>query len=563
MSETKTNVKALLKRKERSNVFKAAKELAPKKDGINVKSLVARRTTAKTENDLWRSLLETAYHYALPNYNPWINMGRGGSICPGQQLNGDIYDNTLPIAHEKLVNKLLMGMIPQGQQWVKFVPGNAFGSSKTKAYRAAHEATQIFTDQWFEIMDRSNFYLAAAESMSDCVISTGVLTLNEGTRKKPLRFESVPVSYVMLEGDALGGISAVFRDWIDVRVEQLRMIWTDPKFRLPANKGPTQTISIWECSYIDYAEEDENKRYKYCVMTSQQEVLFESEGPSWPWIIYRMRKLTGETRGRGPSLAAYPTAATINEAVGDELMAAAFTANPMYMASSDSAFNPDTFRAVPGAIIPVQMVMGQWPIEAFPGGGNINFAAMVVSDFRQQINEMLYTAPLGPLTAPDKTATEAQIRYMENLESFSAMVPRLQSEFFDPVISRSLYVINKVAPDTFSGIPSEIREQMLAVDGQILNLKYETPLMTARGQIKTQALLSYYQALAAMVGAEAATASLKPAPLVQALAQNAGADLTVIQNEDEIDQQLQEAAVIAEQMIDQGEVQNAPGNTFQ
>lgn len=560
MAQTKTNTAAVIKRKERANVFKAAKDLLPVTKA-DITRLAARRDTAAYELNMWRSLLQTAYQYALPNYNPWINMGRGGSICPGQVLNANIFDNTLPIAHERLVNKMLMGMIPQGQPWVKFVPGNMFGDTKTTQYRKAMEATQIFTDQWFDIIDRSNFYLAAAESMSDCVISTGVLTINEGTKKKPLRFEAVPVSYVMFEGDPLGGISAVFRDWVAVRVDQLRSIWRDKEFKLPANKMPDQTVTIWECSYIDFEELDDNKRYKYCVMTDNKEVLFESEGPSWPWVIYRMRKLTGETRGRGPSLAAYPTAATINEALGDELMAAAFTANPMYMSASDSAFNPDTFKAAPGMVIPVQMIMGEWPIQQFPGGGDITFSALIINDFRQQINEMLYTAPLGPITAPDKTATEAHIRYMENLESFSAMVPRLQTEFFDPVIARSMYIINKVAPETFGNVDPAIRKQMISLDGEILSLKYETPLMTARGQIKTQALMGYYQALASMVGPEAATASLKPAKLAQQIAQNQGADLSVIYDEEAIDEQLAQAAQIATNMIEEGELANVPTAT--
>lgn len=530
----------------RKSIFQSARELA-EKPRVNVTKLMQRRNDAQSEMNMWRSLLETAYYYTIPNYNPWINMGRGGSITPGQQLNAMVYDLTLPIAHQKLVNKLLMGMVPQGQQWVKFVPGENFGSPSSKTYRAALKVTQKFTDQFFNILDRSNFYLAVSESMSDTCLSTGVLAINEGTRKKPIRCEAVPVSYVMFEGDPLGGISAVFRDWIDIRVDYINVLW--PLAKKPANKTSDQKVTIYECSYIDYETFDDNKRYKYVIMTDQKEILWESEAASWPWVIYRMRKLTGETRGRGPSLDAYPTAATINEALGDELMAAAFTANPMYMAASDSAFNQATFSAEPGNIIPVQMIMGEWPIQQFPGGGNINFSALVIGDLRQQINELLYTAPLGPITAPDKTATEAQIRYMENLESFSALVPRLQTEFMEATVTRILYIINRVAPEIFGDIDPMIREKMLSVDGQILDLRYETPLMTARGQIKTQALLSYHQALSAMLGVEAATATYNPAKLVQAVAEYQGANLEVIKNEDEIDQQVEAAGELLTEAI--------------
>jgi hypothetical protein len=203
------------------------------------------------------------------------------------------------------------------------------------------------------------------------------------------------------------------------------------------------------------------------------------------------------------------------------------------------------------------MVMGEWPISQFPGGGNINFSAMIVSDFRQQINEMMYTAPLGPITAPDKTATEQQIRYVENLESFSALVPRLQVEFFDPTITRCLYIINKVLPEMFGQMDPIVRERMLTVDGQILDLKYETPLMTARGQIKTQALLQYYQSLASMIGPEAATGTLKPAKLAQAIAIQSGAELDLIKDEDELDAEVEALAEVGEEMLSQELTQNA------
>jgi hypothetical protein len=545
-----TNVPAVLKRKERANVFKAVKAATPKKS-VNVTELISRRNDAKSDLDMWRSLLQTAYYYTVPNYNPWVNMGRGGSITPGQQLNATIYDLTLPIAHQKLVNKLLMGMVPQGQQWVKFVPGDSFGAESSPEYRAALVVTQKITDRFFKILDRSNFYLAVSESMSDTVLSTGIIAINEGNRKKPLRFEAVPPSYVMFEADPLGGFSAVFRDWIEIRVSFIKTLW--PEATLPSNKELKDKVTIFECSYIDYEAEDK-ERYKYCIITDKKEVLYESAGPSWPWVIYRMRKLAGETRGRGPSLDAYPTAATINEAVGDELMAAAFTANPMYMAASDSAFNQDTFSAQPGNIIPVQMIMGEWPIQQFPGGGNINFSAMIIGDFRQQINELLFTAPLGPITAPDKTATEQQIRYLENLESFSALVPRLQVEFMDPTISRCMYLINKIMPEFLGDIDPEIRDQLISVDGELLDLKYETPLMTARGQIKTQAMLGYFQALATMVGPEAAAATFNPAKLVQALAQNSGAQLDLIKNEDEINEEVNAAAATLEESVSENGV---------
>jgi hypothetical protein len=328
---------------------------------------------------------------------------------------------------------------------------------------------------------------------------------------------------------------------MDVRVDYIQQVW--PNAKRPHNKEAKDKVNIYECSYIDY-DAEEDVMFKYVVMTSAREILEESEGPSWPWVIFRMRKLTGENRGRGPSLDAMPTAATINEAFGDELVAAAFTANPMFMAASDSAFNEDTFEAKPGVIIPVQMVQGEYPIQMFPSGGNINFSALLISDLRQQINELLFTAPLGPISSPETTATEANIRNMENLESFLAMVPRLQSEFFDDVVRRSMYIINKVAPETFGNIPEDIRNKMISVDGEILDLKYQTPLMTSRGQVKVQKLMNYFSSVANVMGPELAAATLNPTDVPQMVAENTGVDVDLLKTKEQMQAELDQAAEV-------------------
>lgn len=547
------DMRKLLKKRDNAKLFdEVKKEKRPK---LNINRLVAMRTAAKSDLDMWRAILETSYHYAMPNYNPFENYGLAGMLTPGQEYNADIYDLTLPIAHKRLADKMLMNMVPQGQQWVKFTPGDEFGEPGTPLYQKALDATQRMTDHFFKIVDRSNFYLAVGESLQDVLISTGIIAVNEGNIRKPVRYEAVPASHVMFQGDAEGQVDAVFRDWYKVRVENIKSMWPAIKDEDigKLNKKPQDELDLWECAWIDY-DADEKERYQYVVMTSATQVLLEQKSSSWPWIVYRMRRLTGEIRGRGPSLEAFPTAATINQALEDELVAAAFQANPMYMAASDSAFNQQTFTPRPGSIVPVQMIMGEWPIKPFEQAGNIQFNALLVNDFRQQINDLLYAFPLGAVNSPTRTATEAEIRYTENLESFSAMVPRLQNEFFIPVVQRTLWVINKVLPQTFANIPDDIRNKMLSVDGQILSLSFDTPLMTAKGQVKTQALLGFYQALASMIGQEAATAALNPVEVITGMADNQGIEVKNIKSPDELNQLMQVAGQAAEQQAEQAGV---------
>jgi len=289
----------MLNRKGMGKVFKEIDEA--NKPKLNIDSLCSRRSKAKSNLDMWRSLLETAYHYTLPDFNPFENYGKGGLETPGQQYDSDIYDNTLPIAHKRLADKMLMNMVPQGTQWVQFKPGDEFGDPDSALYEKALVETQKMTDQFFKILDRSNFYLAVREGLDHALISTGVIAACEGTKSDPVYFEAVPDSQVYLEGNARGGIEALFRDWEKVRVDFIKTLWPDAKLDAISNKKDDDTVALWEMAYIDRSATDKNK-YRYVVMTDAKEVILDQSQASWPWIIFRMGKLAGEARGRGPSL---------------------------------------------------------------------------------------------------------------------------------------------------------------------------------------------------------------------------------------------------------------------
>ena len=533
------------KKKSSSNVIDAAKALVPKRERSTltteeVQMVVARRAEAMADMLLWKQLLTQAHRWATPNANAWYNLYLP-IVPPARNLGAPVADLTLVIAHRRLLAKLMVGMIPKGQQWMKFVPGDRFEAG-TPAYIEAQKASDLLTNKFFDLLDKSRFYLAASEAMSDCLISTGFMCINEGTREDPFKITSVSDALVMIEGDAMGGVCGLYRDWKLVLVAQIPHIWKEA--RMPPGSVAKDKVNIYECSYIDW-EADENERYVYAVITENQEVLYVARDASWPWIYFRMSVLPGENRGRGPSLEAAPTAATINKAIQDEMTAAAFQANPMYMASTDAAWNPDTFIARPGSIIPVQMVQGEWPITVFPQAGNPKFTTLVANELRQQINEMLYTEPLGPINGPDKTATEATLRYRENLETFSAMIPRLQSEFFDPVIKRCIFLMYKLMPEFFEGVDQEVLRDLIDLNGNIVGLRYETPLMTARGEIRRDKLLGYMNAVSIMIGPEGAMATLNATQIPEWIRETYGLEAKLFKTPDEL-QALLDAS--AEQM---------------
>ena len=538
--------------RKKTNMIDAAKSMVPAKDKStltteDVQHVLERRGNAMSDMLLWKQLLTQAHRWATPNANAWYNLYLP-IVPPARNLGAPVADLTLVIAHRRLLAKMLTGMIPKGQQWMRFVPGDKFQEG-SEAYVKAQSAADLLTEKFFNLLDKSRFYLAASEALSDCLISTGFMTINEGTREDPFKFCSVSDALAMVEGDAMGGICGIFRDWKLVTIAQIPHIWGEA--RMPAGSEMKDKVNLHECSFVDW-EADEQERYVYAVLTEQGEVLYVARDASWPWVYFRMSVLPGENRGRGPSLECAPTAATINKAIQDEMVAAAFQANPMYMSSSDSAWNPDTFIARPGSIIPVQMVQGEWPISVFPQAGNPTFTTMVANELRQQINEMMFTEPLGPINGPDKTATESNIRYRENLETFAASIPRLQNEFFDRVIKRCIFIMHRVMPEFFAGLDQEVIRDLIDLNGNIVGLRYETPLMTARGEVKRDKLLGYMQAASLIIGPEGAAASLNAVEIPEWLRESYGLETKLFKTKEELQTMLDAA-------VDNGGGQPQPG----
>lgn len=554
---TEKEKKDLLTRARGASVFGESEKAEPK---LDKDELMNRFQKAKGEALKWYDMMRKAYHYTLPNYNPWENLDGSVVISEGNNYAADIYDLTLPIAHKSLKNKILTGLTPKGQEWIKFFPGSRFGDEKSDAYKEAANYFDILTREWFKILDDSGFYLSFGESLDDMLISTGTMVISEGTRDKPWRFESTPPNQTYFEGGPCGEIIGVYRSWYKVKVEMLKVLW--PRGRMPDNKKMSDYVDLCE-SHVMRPDEPEEHRYQYCVQTTGKELIYSESSPSWPWLVYRLNRMPGEVRGRGPSLLAYPTAATINEAIEDELTAAAFQANPMYVSSSDSVINNDNFTAKPGIIIPVDFRQGGVPnFQQLPPAGNIQFQALVINDLRQQIHDIMLSNPLGPVDAPDRTATEAQLRYTQNLENFMAEVPRLQTELFDPLIKRTLFILNRVRPDFFGFIPDEMRQKILSADGQVLDMRFETPLMTARGESKVQNLVRMFNYLAGLVGPDGATAALNVTQLPSYIAERTGVDADLVKSPSRIEEDIEN---VAQQMIKQetGEDVNVSGGEFQ
>ena len=512
-------------------------------DKIN--NLIKRRGKAVAAVQEWRTLLDKVYSYAAPNRNAWKDSGSQGQppTSKGSNLTSNVYDLTLTIGTRTFVNRIVNAMIPQTEQWLRFVPGSDIDEeNKDEAARLL----QDLTDRFFRFIDNSNFYLAAPEAFEDMCISTGCLQINEGDDDEPLVFSSVPSNSIAYEVGIDGSFKGYFRDFVGISVDEILSFWPDAEVsdelrRLDGTTGcSNKKLHVVEATVYDYKEKMWNTEI---FELNSKEHLFDMTEEQPAFAAFRWNRRSGEILGRGPAMDAMPAAASINEAMKDELIAAAFKANPMYMAYADSVVNYDTLTITPGAILSVlPSSAGSWPMAPVPNAGDINFGALVIQELREQINKTMFTNPLGSPDLPRQTATEATIRLKELSENAAASFSRMKRELQDQLVRRVIFILKKRGewPD-------------VTVNGKTIAVKYETPLSASKGQKEVEKFSLFNQILAGVIGPEMAAAALKVPKVPFFLAENLEVDLELVSSEKEIVEAMQQAQEAAQQQQEQGE----------
>jgi hypothetical protein len=504
--------------------------------------ILKRREAALTRKQNWGSILQKTYRLSQPNRNVFdlrpIGEDPQTFDVQGQDIQWYVFDLTLSHATDVFVNRMVNALCPAGKKWLSFAPGTDIPDD---AKEMVTKELQKRTDLFFKYIHQSNFQSIIYECFMDMAVSTGFLTINEGsTAEKPLIFASNPPDCIYADEGPWGTFDAYYRDWNKLPLTHAEVMW--PKFRVPdklvENDDGEVLITVYEIMYYDYDKE----RWQYLVIHADTKTIcYERTDRTSAFVGFRVKKLSGETYGRGPSMDAVSAAGTINQALYDEIVSANFSALPMYMGFDDGVFNPNNFKMIPNTILAcAPTASGTWPLQPIPPAGSIQWGQLVIADLREQINRILLTDPFGPIDDPKKTATEIIERQRQILENASAQFSRLQRELFDPFVERVIDILRR------KGIWDDVE-----VDGELIAIKYETPLVTSEGQKEVLEVLQHVQFLQTVFGPEATAGFYRIEELSGWAAQKMNIDLDIIKTKQEIILQLEEVAKQQQQMADQ------------
>lgn len=443
--------------------------------------------------DLWMSLHEACYFYAIPNRNKFWRPKEQ----QGEMRGSRVYDTTAIESTKTFVSKLHTAMTPPQTQWGYFSVDAEWRGENPDLEVAAQQELNEYARKLFGYLHNSNFDVTINECYFDLSVGTSCIVVNSLSDKEPLLFTSVPMDKLAIEEAMTGRIESWYRNWEDVKISEVQVRWKKAviadEYRQMEAQDPDAVIRM---VYEGVMYCPNNKLPYYYVVCSDSHILYSEQFEINPGIVWRFQKTNNDVYGRGPVMDALPSIISLNEMARIELAAANLNTFKPYMAFSDAVFNPHTFRMQPMTIIPIAPIgaQGQVPLIPLPDSSNPQFSQLTIQDLRMQIRALLFAdSPIPQDSVQPATATELMISQQMLAQRIGPIFSRLQQEFLFPLIERCGYILDKMGllprPD---------------IKGAKIVFNYRSPLALAKGQEQIARFTQFYQLIQGIAGPEMA-----------------------------------------------------------
>ena len=179
--------------------------------------LKTRIAKAKENADNFRSMLEIAYDYTIPEKNGWSNQVRG------KEENLHIYDETAVNGIVVAANRMQGALMPPQQKWHTFASGDQLDDDESKII---DDALVEATAAYYSYFQQSNFDTEINPSLQDCLISTGYIGIDENpiSDEQPFYFTSIPAYQMAPEKPVKGVLENLHRFVKSGRIELLMIV---------------------------------------------------------------------------------------------------------------------------------------------------------------------------------------------------------------------------------------------------------------------------------------------------------------------------------------------------
>jgi hypothetical protein len=401
----------------------------------------------------------------------------------GADQTEKVWDSTGIHANELLAASIQGSLMSQAIRWFAL---KLRDSRFAQASKAVTDWLEQVEERIYLALRQSNFNAEGSEVCLDLgAFGIGAMLVEENPKQVPgfngFRFTAIaPGTYVIAE-NAQGRVDTLIRCFkLSARAIKEKF----PAAELPGTvtavleTNPEKTFEVLHCVKPRRVDNPKRKGPFYkpwaslYILKASKTLLDEGGVDSFPFLVPRWAKTSGETYGRGPGHTALPAIRTLSRAIELTLSAASKALDPPGLVNSDSVFGELDVR--PGSQNPVEgdPATAWKPMES---GAKFDVAEVLKQNYQRQIQIIFYWDQLQLQGDKLMTATEVERRLELMRRVLGPTLGRFESEFLTPLLQLAFTLMYRAG-----ALPKPPKE----IQGQDLDVEYEGPL--ARSQKATR-----------------------------------------------------------------------------
>jgi len=435
--------------------------------------------------------------YYSPFRAPTTQRSRGqGGRSDGANLTNHLFDGTGVAASFNFSSQMRADWLPPFDEWVKLKASEdveeaqkaAFNVELDKIGRKLHSKAQ-------------KVHLAADEMFQDVFAGTGIMSMMEGTRHRPLQATAIPILEVAVKDGPFGDPWHIW--WRrEYELGELQAIWPEGQFSdslaKEIRKEPEGKTVVTQYTYYDLRE-DRWILVVWCDKAKKQgEHIWAERFRTQPIIVTRYFKVPGEAFGRGLAHLGLPFVKTANKTRELALKAAAFAIMGIWLRRNDGVFNPDTVRFEPLAMWQVKSTGGAGSLgpslSRLPVPQNFDVTSIVMREERENIKRVLLDDDLPADQEAIRSATEIAARLNRAARRRGGAAPRMAYELIDPIARRGIDILEAVRQ----------LKTNLTVEQMLYEAEAIAPAAAAQRGDKVERAVGWIQMIVMLLGPQAA-----------------------------------------------------------
>lgn len=394
--------------------------------------LLRRFNEAKAIRLPWEPVWQEITDNVCPNRNFWDS-----DAAEGQKSDYKIYDSTAPSALRILVD---------GMQGYRLSPpffSLVMEDPRRQNAPGVAQHLEMRERILYATLARSNLYEQANEFLTDAAsIGTTVVLAREDTTRGTLVYQTRHMRECYIAENRNGIVDTMFRSF-KLTNRQMAQEWPDflsekRKLLLKGNIDAKATILHVVCPREDakYGMIDGgNKPFASAYLDYEcDEILDEGGFDSFPYLIWRWRKNSGELYGRSPAYDALADILMSNQMARTLMIGAQMAVQPMLNIPNEMK---GLERIVPWGR---NYYTGQDQITAVNTGQNYPIGKDQSNEIKAAIRDAFRTKIfllMEQLETDARTATEIRERKSEMAAIMGAINQRMDTELIRPMIARA------------------------------------------------------------------------------------------------------------------------------